>query len=644
MSFPVIIGSYALSHHLPNVKFSDVDLLVSENDAKEICYKSNKKEGKHICLFECDNMTTKVDITNINFSLANKLIYDTVNKLYETQNNTLFSSPVKLIKIIELGENEIYALLPSIEILYVIKKSHIHRILPIFQNNKDNIDLWKKHVNMYSLLRNNINYEMIDEVIYGPKKYGLPMICDSTNDDLNISILSKIFIEKFSEVTNRVGDTSISMDKQDDDFFKDNVKRYIHHDDLHKKIAMMCRNSEEVLYDNYKVDKTNAQLDMDLFLNADKNELIQCIREEIMVLFLERKWIIQVMKCNVETKIPIQSNKYDIDIKHIEIDEIIAHFSTNLCGQGHSWLRQYVIDHHNDFSNLNSYDLNELFNVVLDVTNVNDIIGIEEKRTIDDMIKVNAKNKLPTFKKSFYKSKNSNKKVYIGYYSSKHNNILISGYGIDIQDAKHEEVNFELGIAEDYVDEPSKKIINIVRNNGQYIFYETSGKVTIYNLSNNFGMEINYLKCEPITLFYCNYSLDNRELGINGEFYISSSDKVASSRKSYSKSYSKVFGKYYYYSEDDYDCGWKNKNQIGGVKKYLSSYGILPKICGIELIIEHIARFLLDIKVDTKPADYDSSSNANSRDYERNNSDSTNSGSTKSTSDDNNDDDGDDSY
>ncbi len=642
MSFPVIIGSYALSKHLPNVKFSDIDLLVSENEAKEICYKSDKKEGKHICLFDFDSLITKVDITNINNSLANKLIYDTVNKLYELKNDTIFSSSVKLIKINELGDNEIYALLPPIEILYVIKKSHIHRILPIFQNNKDNIDLWKKHVNMYSLLRNNINYEMIDEIIYGPKKYGLPLSCESlTIDDLNINILTKIFTEKFNEVTNRVGETSISMDKQDDDFFKDNVVRYIHHDDLHKKIAMMCRQSEEVLYDNYKVDKTNAQLDMDLFLNADKNELIQCIREEIMVLFLERKWIIQVMKCNVETKIPIQSNKYDIEIKHIEIDEIIAHFSTNLCGQGHSWLRQYVIDHYNDFSNLNSYDLNELFNVVLDVTKVNDIIGIEEKRTIDDMIKVNAKNKLPRYNKSFYKAKNYNNKVYIGYYKTKNENFLFSGYGINIKDETREEVNFVLNIAESYVDEPSKKIIDIVKNNGQYIYYETNEKVTIYNLLNNFGMEINYTKCEPITLFYCNYTLEKRQLAINGECYISSSDISPSSRNSYSKSYSKKFGKYYYYSEDDDDCGWRNKRQIGGIKQYLSSYGILPKISGIEKIIEHIARFLLDIKVDTKPTDYDSCSDANSREFERDNSKST-SESNKSTSNDSDNNDSDD--
>jgi hypothetical protein len=90
----------------------------------------------------------------------------------------------------------------------------------------------------------------------------------------------------------------------------------------------MSRGTDRVLYEKYKRDPANANLDMELFLNSDPNETLQCLREEIMVLLMERKWIPEIMKCNVRPNIPCAD--YDHDVKSLELREVIAHFLTNL--------------------------------------------------------------------------------------------------------------------------------------------------------------------------------------------------------------------------------------------------------------------------------------------------------------------------
>lgn len=116
-------------------------------------------------------------------------------------------------------------------------------------------------------------------------------------------------------------------------------------------------------------------------MKSTKEERITSFQEEVFVLFLERKWIPELMECY---KIP--QKKYmgyllesTVRIKQQELAEVMAHFATNLCGTSHYWLRRYVLDHYNIIESVvMSYPLDILEKLVLEICEYS--IGDSEER------------------------------------------------------------------------------------------------------------------------------------------------------------------------------------------------------------------------------------------------------------------------
>lgn len=106
-----------------------------------------------------------------------------------------------------------------------IKKSCIHRIIPYFKDIDLNINIWHKNVNQYLSLRENcdIHYKELNKIIY--------------NSENNFNIINKVFYLGFNEINELIEDTKISFDDNKNNFFDDNVPRFIDHDKLHILVA-----------------------------------------------------------------------------------------------------------------------------------------------------------------------------------------------------------------------------------------------------------------------------------------------------------------------------------------------------------------------------------------------------------------------
>jgi len=551
---PVLIGSKALEYYGYNKPVKDIDLIVDLKTCKDVHYYCDKKEN-NICWFD----KYPIDFDMVNDDMASLFVFNICNE-----------SRFKVVKLF----NKMDVIIPSLEILYAIKKSHIHRILPLTKNNSNDLAIWKKSMDMYLWMRDKLGYQRMDEIIYG-------------KDEDNI--IKKIFYLEFDQVTKKFGDTNISMDKPNEEFFNDNVPRFINHDDLHKKVAKLCRNEETDLYDQFKVNKENASLNKELFLKGDQNIKIQCLREEIMVLFLERKWIPELKRCYIDKNIGYTT--FDIIKKQEELDEIIAHFITNLCGQGHAWLRQYGLDHYHILGNLDSYDLNSLFKLVCD------IVGMENFTTKREIINIehilnNKKSNDDFFDKVLNPNAfKSNGYYYSGYHSSDDEG-KIDNKVYNITDyPKISSIEYELDDEQKYIDlfeaDTDKKMIYYKLNYYDFI---------LYNINENIGAIV----CDKIIkeIFYLDIELNNKNLRIDGEQIAISSPSVL---ETVNCSFERKITYDYYYSKDD-SCGWRNEHEYEK-SRYLSSYGNCSS--EIKVMFEKIARHILDVKDDK---DYDTQS------------------------------------
>jgi hypothetical protein len=210
---------------------------------------------------------------------SDKLIFN------ECKKNPKINNLCKKISLDSIGN----CLLPPLEILYVIIKSHIHRLIPIVSYQEQNIEIWHTHITQYTKIREKLGYTKLDDILDNDY-LGSWRVIDSSNNELE-NLMRKIYQKRFIETTKRVGDTIISLEKSEENFSNDNVKRFVQHDDLHEEVGIICRNDKHPIFKKYQTDPTSVSLDRDIFLKANKDEKIQMMREEIIVLLLERKWI-----------------------------------------------------------------------------------------------------------------------------------------------------------------------------------------------------------------------------------------------------------------------------------------------------------------------------------------------------------------
>ena len=332
-------------------------------------------------------------------------------------------------------------------------------------------------------------------------------------------------------------------------------------------------------------------MDSDLFLSDDKNTQIQTIREEIMVLFLERKLIPIMVKYKDQNR-PYKSllKKY----RNEQMLEIIAHFITNLCGQGHSWLRTWCIDHVYSFTNLKSYNHKGNEDIAKSITKV-DMVTTYDEKTLSFIEFINKGNVMIGKKdnpKKTWRSNKPDRRLPEDRYDARTNEIKKYGKGqhtvklrcIYLENpGKHKSTVLEFSYSND-----SDIIKMVMRKFTQtkYVYYKNH---CIFDPHNNIGI-INYR--DGITLFrmheyWC--------LGGDGcEFNVITMN-LEGKTSQWDKQYEEKHYSYYYYS--DAGCDGMD-NEVTFTRRYLSTYGDMPIMVSDMFTI--FAREYLDLPKDGK--------------------------------------------
>jgi len=579
---PVLIGSEALRSYGYECEPNDLDIVVTPEKKTTYCKQyHNSFDDNPNYIFVDDGVGdyTKIDLIDDTFVMT-------------TCNNFAEDLSVKYMEHPTIGK----LIVPPLEILYAIKKGHIHRILNSHGSNFNNVAEWRKHMRMYLWMRDKLGYERMDKITHGSYRTSVK----SKNETLLEYWCRMIYVDSFNKTNKRVGDTMNSLDKSEDKFFTDNTVRYIDHDKLHEQVAVMCRDTKELLFKKFQKYDFTVDMDEELFLAAPFNEQVQTIREEIIVLMLERKIIPELVKSYKEN-----SAKYvgfDKKYREDQMLELSAHFICNLCGQGDHWLRRWCIDHYHFFEKTDSYDYDGMENIA------KNIIGLD----IVDSTPEEGKKKALTLIEFI------NLGPIIGRWESRYDglqNILVEEY-INCPDETFTKLkydnNWKISIGLSLINIFSKAdnaislkcfsknnksgIITINYNNDDIIEYllsifastnklcyiseilfDVEHNIGIYNSSNGPNLfRLSHISKEGNEI---KYSVDYMDLN-GGE-------------KSCEKRFSRRCYAYYFYSHDD-TCEWEQKVNV--VNRYLSSYGWVPS--EITPFLEYFARYTLDVLTD----------------------------------------------
>lgn len=552
-TLPVLIGSRALVEYDINIKFRDIDLIV---DTK---FKNEFPE------------------LNIDWYLikdkSDQLIFDKCN-------NELTCKKI----LFPFGE----VLLPPLEILYIITKSHIHRILPITSYQDQNIEIWFKHVNTYNKIRNKLDYKKLDNTLYDDLGNWKQINKDE--------FILELYQTRFREIIDRVGDTMIKLEGSGKDFFEDNVERFIDHDELHKKVALMCRKDPNPIFKKYQENDEEIKLSRELFLKADYNERIQMIREEIIVLFLERHWIPEIIKCYKNQNKPYF--KYNRVHKIKEFMQVCSNFITNLCGQDDHWLRRFCLDHIKILTDVSLYNFDELESLVL---NLVDYKKLENKYEDIDFFKIvnEYKNQnLNFFEKIVNIIKNPNNKCFTCENKIQKDYVENSSQKFKIHYVKYfdMEKSIEHGcklLHEIYFGDSINKhlydILILYFKNICNIGMIDRDDIIIYNIWKNIGFRYNKLN-KKINIFNLTLESENSgQLSIEGMYIKINSNDISSNTYFSGKEYSKNCRTYYYHSRY---CSWESECEQSYY--FMTSYGRSPKF--ISNFLQLLAKYYLNVE------------------------------------------------
>jgi|688.fasta_scaffold391836_3 hypothetical protein len=275
----LLTGSRALDIHCgrPNSK-SDWDFIASEDELNEI---GLTFVGQH---------STKINnVEFLNKSILGNDIF--IGDGPPLQYNTLFSFPYKVCTLQEL---------------YIQKRSHIHRPLNFM-----------RHIHELEVIKNKC----------------MEMGCWPVN--LN-QLKQRIKLTK-----QLYKDNVPSLNKTNDDFFDDAVKKQYVHDDIH--IAMAHYGAP--IYESLKVDKELAKCERDLWDMLLHRDKIKCVLEEAYVIALER-FIIPKM---------LDNQPFCSKISFLRALEKICTTLTS------GWFRDFAIDNYFEIKN-SMIDYVDVFN------------------------------------------------------------------------------------------------------------------------------------------------------------------------------------------------------------------------------------------------------------------------------------------
>jgi uncharacterized protein (UPF0332 family) len=233
----IIIGSKALSFYISDIKYQDIDLIGCYNDVenlKSILNPKNIKEGTHSVIL-CD-------------------INREYNDLYDTKNIEIHliekSESLRLYsEYINQSCGEIK--LAPLEVLFSIKKSHIHYPLK-----------FEKHIKDYCIMFDSL--DGVDKLDY----------------------ITKVRIKETEERLGKI--KTPSLKKTSKEFFGQSekfVKSFFIHDDMHKIVA----HYDIPLYEKMKDESDLVFCSKEKWNNFPLEDRIKTVLEEAYVIALERK-------------------------------------------------------------------------------------------------------------------------------------------------------------------------------------------------------------------------------------------------------------------------------------------------------------------------------------------------------------------
>jgi len=196
--------------------------------------------------------------------------------------------------LLVIGKLRFEVKVPTPEVLYWIKRSHIY---------------WNVHW-----------YKNIADL------HELKASCE--RDELNY--WEKIYTARLAENEAKFGPRfTAKLNQPNDKFFaksEKSLKRQFEHDDLHEIVKYYDR----PLYEQFKDDKSKAIMNVVMFHNADYEKKLRCVREEAMVIALER----YVIPGNMSN--PVTAYQ-----------QALRRICTNLTS---GWFREFAIDHWNEIN------------------------------------------------------------------------------------------------------------------------------------------------------------------------------------------------------------------------------------------------------------------------------------------------------
>lgn len=196
----VLIGSRALVHYgyeditedtdydIFTLKGNGFDFLASSDTTQ----KSGKDGNKFMLFLDDGEKKVKVDLYLIDENKEDHKSCLEIWKYLKDAPSTSqeASTATSLASTIDITENVKYDLyIPPLEVLYALKKSHIHRILNLTGIPEQNIKIWNRQVEMYRWMRDKLGYTRMDEVIYKTtqKVYSNGMLVSSYEDPKCVS-------------------------------------------------------------------------------------------------------------------------------------------------------------------------------------------------------------------------------------------------------------------------------------------------------------------------------------------------------------------------------------------------------------------------------------------------------------------------
>jgi hypothetical protein len=269
----LIIGSRALNHHFPNtnIELSDWDYIATEKEAKDWFLQKkiipNIIEYNNLKLYSCE-----IDGINHEFEIAEEG-YSAWDYLELSKNKE--------------GSQE----WANLNILYSIKKSHIHQ--PIN---------WYKHIEDYHFLKNVLVIDHLEEITKKRSKE-TDIRLNTRTPNLNKSV--EEFVKESQKILNRIFD----------------------HDDLHKIVAYY----EHPLYFRIQPSHDRVMCSKDLWEELEYEDKIKCVLEEAYVISLERKIV------------PMLFQKGNFYTKDKAVKWSIMRICTTLAS---GWFREFAINNY----------------------------------------------------------------------------------------------------------------------------------------------------------------------------------------------------------------------------------------------------------------------------------------------------------